>query len=59
MKDIEKEDLLRQLKISEKQYNSIDMEAIDFVLLKLNEIKYEVNLRIKEHETKKVEKSVS
>jgi len=59
MKDIEKEDLLKQLKISEDQFKAINLDAVDFVILKLNEIKHEVNLRIKEHETKKVEKSVS
>lgn len=59
MKEIEKDELLKNLKGATDQPSTIDMDAVDFVLLKLNEIKYEVSLRLEEREQKIKEKSVS
>ena len=59
MKAIEKEELLKNLKSSDEQNSSIDMDAVDFVLLKLNEIRHEVRLRLKDYVYKTKEKNVS
>ena len=59
MREIEKEDLLKNLKKTPDQTPIIDMDAVDFVLLKLNEIRHEVNLKLKDRENKLKEKSVS
>ncbi len=59
MKEIEKEELLRNLRSSDDQNSPIDMDAVDFVLLKLNEIRYEVRLRLKDYVHKTKEKNVS
>ena len=59
MREIEKEELLKNLKRPTDQTSAIDMDAVDFVLLKLNEIRFEVSLRLKDRENKVKEKSVS
>ncbi|MFW9852065.1 MAG: hypothetical protein ACFFDS_03935 [Candidatus Thorarchaeota archaeon] len=59
MKELEKEDLLKSLKENSETLTQIDMDAVDFVLLKLNELRYEVSLKLQERENKKVKKSVS
>lgn len=59
MKDIEKEDLIKNLKGITNQSTTLDMDAIDFLVLKLNEIRHEVRLKFKDHEHKFKEKSVS
>jgi len=59
MKELEKEDLLKSLKENSETLTQIDMEAVDFVLLKLNELRYEVSLKLQERESKKIKKSVS
>lgn len=59
MSEIEKEDLLKHLQKSQDSPSTLDMEAFDFVLLKLNEIKYEVSLKLKEKERRIVDKNVS
>ena len=59
MREIEKEDLIKQLQKSPEQSSNLDMDAVDFVLLKLNELRYEVGLRVKEKERKIIKKNVS
>ncbi len=59
MSEIEREELLKNLKRPTDQTSAIDMDAVDFVLLKLNEIRFEVSLRLKDRENKVKEKSVS
>ncbi|NPD87299.1 MAG: hypothetical protein HGN29_01160 [Asgard group archaeon] len=59
MSEIEKEELLKNLKRPTDQTSTIDMDAVDFVLLKLNEIRHEVSLKLKDHENKTKKKSVS
>ena len=59
MNGIKKEELLKNLKGANDQTSAIDMDAVDFVLLKLNEIKYEVSLKLKDHENITKKKSVS
>ena len=59
MKEIEKDELLKNLRKNNDQSSPIDMEAVDFVLLKLNEIRHEVSLKLKDYEHKIKEKSVS
>lgn len=59
MKELEKEDLLKSLKENSETLTQIDMDAVDFVLLKLNELRYEVSLKLQEREDKKIKKSVS
>ena len=48
MSYIEKKDLLSYLKDPDDLEKELDMEAIDFVLLKLNELRHEVSLRFYE-----------
>ena len=45
---IEKDDLISYLKNSEDSKKEIDMEAVDFVLLKLNELRHEISLKFYE-----------
>jgi hypothetical protein len=59
MKEIEKDELLKNLRKTYDQNTPIDMDAVDFVLLKLNEIRHEVSLRLKDRENNIKEKSVS
>ena len=59
MKEIEKKDLLKSLKENSETLSQIDMEAVDFVLLKLNELRYEISLKLQEREDKRIKKSVS
>ena len=59
MKEIEKEDLIKSLKENSETLTQIDIDAVDFVLLKLNELRYEVSLKLQERENKKIKKSVS
>ena len=59
MSEIEREELLKKLKRPTDQTSAIDMNAVDFVLLKLNEVRYEVSLKLKDRENKLKEKSVS
>ena len=59
MREIEKEYLIKQLQKSPEQSSNLDMDAVDFVLLKLNELRYEVGLRVKEKERKIIKKNVS
>ena len=59
MQEIEKEELLKNLRSSNGQNSPIDMDAVDFVLLKLNEIRHEVRLRLKDYVDKTKERTVS
>jgi hypothetical protein len=59
MKDIEKDDLIKNLKGITNQPTTLDMEAVDFLLLKLNEIRHEVRLKLKDREYNIKEKNVS
>jgi len=59
MKEIEKDELLKNLRKNNDQSSPIDMEAVDFVVLKLNEIRHEVRLKLKDFEHRIKEKNVS
>jgi hypothetical protein len=59
MREIEKEELLKNLRSNNDQNSPIDMEAVDFVLLKLNEIRHEVRLKLKKYTHITKEKKVS
>ncbi len=48
MSYIEKDDLISYLKNSKDSKKEIDMEAVDFVLLKLNELRHEISLKFYE-----------
>ena len=48
MSYIEKEDLISSLKDNNGTKKEIDMEAVDFVLLKLNELRHEISLKFYE-----------
>jgi hypothetical protein len=50
MDEIKREDLLRKLNDNADPLRLINDEAVDFVLWKLNEIKQEIGLRIKNRE---------
>ena len=50
MDDIKREDLLRKLNDNADPLRLINDDAVDFVLWKLNEIKQEVGLRVKDRE---------
>ena len=50
MDEIKREDLLRKLDENADPLRIINDEAVDFVLWKLNEIKQEVGLRLKNRE---------
>ncbi|MBY8999839.1 MAG: hypothetical protein KGD64_02895 [Candidatus Heimdallarchaeota archaeon] len=57
MSYIEKDDLLTQLKKNNDSSKEIDLEAVDFVLLKLNELRHEVSLKFYEKKIKNSQKS--
>ena len=59
MSFIEKEDLIPHLKDSNDPKKEIDMEAVDFVLLKLNELRHEVSLKFYEKKIKSSKKTGS
>jgi len=50
MDEIKREDLLRKLDEKADPLRIINDEAVDFVLWKLNEIKQEIGLRLKNRE---------
>ncbi|MCE7743086.1 MAG: hypothetical protein GOP50_11610 [Candidatus Heimdallarchaeota archaeon] len=54
MEEIKREDLLRQLNEKSDPLRIINDDAVDFVLWKLNEIKQEIGLRLKNREEKTV-----
>lgn len=56
---IEKDEFISQLKNSNGTTKNIDMEAVDFVLLKLNELRHEVSLKFYEKKINASEKSGS
>ena len=57
MSYIEKDELITQLKKSNDPKSEIDLEAVDFVLLKLNELRHEVSLKFYEKKIKSSQKS--
>jgi len=57
MSYVEKDDLISHLKESKDPKKEIDMEAVDFVLLKLNELRHEVSLKFYEKKIKNSKKS--
>ncbi|MHA1483041.1 MAG: hypothetical protein ACTSUP_06350 [Candidatus Heimdallarchaeaceae archaeon] len=59
MSYIEKEDLISSLKDSNGSKKDIDMEAVDFVLLKLNELRHEISLKFYEKKIKNSKRSGS
>ncbi|MCK5141940.1 MAG: hypothetical protein KAQ70_07085 [Candidatus Heimdallarchaeota archaeon] len=59
MSYIEKEDLISSLKDSNGSKKEIDMEAVDFVLLKLNELRHEISLKFYEKKIKNSKRSGS
>ena len=50
MDEIKREDLLRKLNDNADPLRLINDDAVDFVLWKLNEIKQEIGLRLKNRE---------
>ena len=48
MSYIEKDDLISRLKDNHDPKKEIDMETVDFVLLKLNELRHEISLKFYE-----------
>ncbi|MCG3215611.1 MAG: hypothetical protein KAS63_02775 [Candidatus Heimdallarchaeota archaeon] len=59
MREIEKEDLMKYLKEKNDKSNATNPAVVDFVLWKLNEIKYEVSIKLKEREQRDTKKSSS
>lgn len=57
MSYIEKDELITQLKKNTDPKSEIDLEAVDFVLLKLNELRHEVSLKFYEKKIKSSQKS--
>ncbi len=56
MDEIKREDLLRKLNDNSDPLKIINDEAVDFVLWKLNEIKQEIGLRLKNREERTISK---
>jgi hypothetical protein len=54
MDEIKREDLLRKLNDEADPLRLINDDAVDFVLWKLNEIREEIGLRLKNREDKSV-----
>ena len=46
MSYIEKEELIAELRAGFEPKKKIDMDAVDFVLVKLNELRHEVSLKM-------------
>ena len=59
MEEIKKEDLVRQLKEKADIEAIIDEDAVDFVLWKLNEIRQEIGLKLKNREQNTILKDSS
>ena len=59
MDEIKREDLLRKLNDNADPLRLINDDAVDFVLWKLNEIKQEIGLRLKNREERTELKDVS
>ncbi len=57
MEEIKREDLVRHLKSSSNENPTLNEEALDFVLWKLNEIKHEVGLKLETKEKTPLVKS--
>ena len=57
MSYIEKDDLISRLKDSNNPKKEVDMEAVDFVLLKLNELRHEISLKFYEKKINDSKKS--
>ncbi|MEE9410229.1 MAG: hypothetical protein V3V41_04815 [Candidatus Heimdallarchaeota archaeon] len=59
MREIEKEDLMKYLKDKNDKSTYTNPDVVDFVLWKLNEIKHEVSIKLKEREQSDIKKSGS
>ena len=57
MREIEREELVKHLKEKSNLSSNINSDVVDFVLWKLNEIRHEVSIKLKEREEKRVKKS--
>jgi len=57
MREIEKEELIKHLKEKSGPSEAINSDVVDFVLWKLNEIRHEVSIKLKEREEKGIKKS--
>jgi hypothetical protein len=57
MSYIEKDDLISRLKDSNNPKKEVDIEAVDFVLLKLNELRHEISLKFYEKKINDSKKS--
>lgn len=57
MREIEKEELIKHLKEKNDPSEAINSDVVDFVLWKLNEIRHEVGIKLKEREEKGIKKS--
>ena len=58
MEEIKREDLVRHLKSRSNENHTLNEEALDFVLWKLNEIKHEVGIKLENKEKPPLVKSV-
>ncbi|MHA1224407.1 MAG: hypothetical protein ACTSP3_14355 [Candidatus Heimdallarchaeaceae archaeon] len=59
LQEIEKTDLIKYLQLNNRISDTVNEDVIDFVLLKLNEIRYEVGLKIKKRQNKPIKKDGS
>ena len=59
MREIEKEELMKHLKEKSDPSSAINSDVVDFVLWKLNEIRHEVSIKLKEREEKGIKKCSS
>ena len=57
MSYIEKDDLISRLKDSNNPKKEVDIEAVDLVLLKLNELRHEISLKFYEKKINDSKKS--
>ena len=57
MREIDKEELIKHLKEKNNPSEAINSDVVDFVLWKLNEIRHEVSIKLKEREEKGIKKS--
>ena len=57
MREIEREELVKHLKEKSDTSANINSDVVDFVLWKLNEIRHEVSIKLKEREEKRIKKS--
>jgi len=52
MQEIKREDLIQQLKEKYSTNSTLNSDALDFVLWKLNELKHEVNIKMQNRDDK-------